>query len=74
VTRDAWVEGWLYEEDKDIPARLDEEVYAAERSELLEDAVIEPTSGEETAQEPEKTRLWAEVLGSGYPSGSSPSQ
>jgi ribonuclease H2 subunit A len=46
VTRDAWVDGWLYAED--VPAAAGEAPAAA---------------GESPAP-----RLWADALGSGYPS------
>jgi hypothetical protein len=60
VTRDAWVEGWLYEEDDDtITAKVESEVISAE----------DPDDGVAPATVP---RLWGDVLGSGYPSGPPP--
>jgi hypothetical protein len=61
VTRDAWVEGWLFEEDDHFAEKVEEEVVnQADQGDAITD---------EAAKEQEKGRLWAEVLGSGYPSG-----
>jgi ribonuclease H2 subunit A len=60
VTRDAWVEGWLFEEDEHLPEKVETEVVAAEHGDAA--PIPEPVSEEQQ-------RLWAEVLGSGYPSG-----
>lgn len=63
VTRDAWVEGWAFEEDEArIPAKLKSAVGAAEAG---------PGAADGAAAD-ERPRRWGEVLGSGYPSGAPP--
>jgi ribonuclease H2 subunit A len=64
VTRDAWVEGWLFEED-DNPSNKTN-VEGCDTNDV-EDVSMETPHPD--AENTETDQFWAEILGSGYPSG-----
>ena len=57
MTRDAWIDGWQFEEDEDQAAKeVDAEMSAVE-------------SHEDAEEVKSPKRLWDGEMGSGYPSG-----
>lgn len=64
VTRDAWVEGWLFEEDDNSSNKTKA---GGEDTEDIEDIPMEPPNPD--VENTETDKFWAQILGSGYPSG-----
>lgn len=75
MTRDAWVEGWLFEEDADrVPTKFDLEHDATEGARHGAKTVEADPIALGTNRTQMQSHRWGEVLGSGYPSGSSASR